>query len=191
MSDYRVVMEQSDKAEIVKLYEDGTPMKKIAASTGFTYLAVKNAIKSTTGCYTEVHPKFIKKDSVTDVPKTIRKSAEELKNEVIDLYDKGKSINEIISTTKALTRSEIEQILFDSKKAKEGLDNISKAVSVDQIKDFSTKVKKGQKYRIKNSNFGLIKDRYIDVMVVKLYQNMVQTDKGYFKYSDLYYGKKL
>lgn len=191
MSYYRVVMEQSDKAEIVKLYEDGTPMKKIAASTGFTYLAVKNAIKSTTGCYTEVHPKFIKKDSVTDVPKTIRKSAEELKNEVIDLYDKGKSINEIISTTKALTRSEIEQILFDSKKAKEGLDNISKAVSVDQIKDFSTKVKKGQKYRIKNSNFGLIKDRYIDVMVVKLYQNMVQTDKGYFKYSDLYYGKKL
>lgn len=191
MSDYRVVMEQSDKAEIVKLYEDGTPMKKIAASTGFTYLAVKNAIKSTTGCYTEVHPKFIKKDSVTDVPKTIRKSAEELKNEVIDLYDKGKSINEIISTTKALTRSEIEQILFDSKKAKEGLDNISKAVSADQIKDFSTKVKKGQKYRIKNSNFGLIKDRYIDVTVVKLYQNMVQTDKGYFKYSDLYYGKKL
>lgn len=191
MSDYRVVMEQSDKAEIVKLYEDGTSMKKIAASTGFTYLAVKNAIKSTTGCYTEVHPKFIKKDSVIDVPKTIRKSAEELKNEVIDLYDKGKSINEIISTTKALTRSEIEQILFDSKKAKEGLDNISKAVSVDQIKDFSTKVKKGQKYRIKNSNFGLIKDRYIDVTVVKLYQNMVQTDKGYFKYSDLYYGKKL
>lgn len=191
MSDYRVVMEQSDKAEIIELYESGTPMKKIAASTGFTYIAVKNVIMNATSYYTEVHPKFMKKESAVYAPKTVRKSADELKQQVLDLYDKGKSINEIIAASKALTRTEIEQILFDSKKVKNGLENISKAVSAEQIKAFTAKVRKGQKYRIKNSDFGQFKDKYIDVTVVKLYQNMVQTDKGYFKYSDLYYGKKL
>lgn len=191
MSDYRVVMEQSDKAQIVELYNNGTPMKRIASMTGFTYLAVKNAIMSVTGNYTEVHPKFIKKDSVIGAPKTVRKSAAELKKEVLELYEKGKSIAEIITATKSLTKTEIEQILFDSNKLNNGVDKISKAVSTDQIKEFATKVKKGQKYRIRNSNIGLYKDRYIDVTVVKLYQNTVQTDKGYFQYSDLYYGKKL
>lgn len=187
------ILEASDKAKIIELYRKGIPMGKIARLTGYHWNTVRSVVKNETGNYTEVDPKFPKKDEKPIyVAKTRRKTEEQLKKEVITLYESGKSVDEIISISKALTRSEIEQILFDKGKIEDDTGKFTKAASVDQIKEFAATVKPGDKFRISTSNYNSTYEyKYINVTVNKTYNKLVSTDKGYFNYADLYYGKRL
>lgn len=187
------ILEASDKAKIIELYRKGIPMSKIGRLTGYHHNTVRSVIKNETGCYTEVNPKFPKKDDeFIYTAKAHRKTEEELKKEVLSLYEDGKSVDEIIAKTKSLTRSEIEEILFDKGKIEDDTGKFVKAASVEDIKEFASTVKCGDKFRISIGNYNSAYDgNYIVVTIQNTYTNLVSTDKGYFKYADLYYGKKL
>ena len=187
------ILEASDKAKIIELYRKGIPMTKIARLTGYHHNTVRSVVKNETGHYTEVDPKFLKKDDeVVYTAKAHRKTEEELKKEVISLYEEGKSVDEIIIKTKALTRSEIEQILFDNGKIEDDTGKFVKAASVEDIREFASTVKCGDRFKISNGNYNTTyDDRYIVVTVQNTYKNLVSTNKGYFNYADLFYGKKL
>lgn len=187
------ILEASDKAKILELYRKGIPMTKIGRLTGYHHNTVRSVVKNETGHYTEVDPKFLKKDDeVVYTAKAHRKTEEELKKEVIYLYEEGKSVDEIIIKTKALTRSEIEQILFDNGKIEYDTGKFVKAASVEDIREFASTVKCGDRFKISNGNYNTTyDDRYIVVTVQNTYKNIVATNKGYFNYADLFYGKKL
>lgn len=187
------ILEASDKAKIIELYRKSIPMTKIARLTGYHHNTVRSVVKNETGHYTEVDPKFLKKDDeVVYTAKAHRKTEEELKKEVISLYEDDKSVDEIIIKTKALTRSEIEQILFDNGKIEDDIGKFVKAASVEDIREFASTVKCGDRFKISNGNYNTTyDDRYIVVTVQNTYKNLVSTNKGYFNYADLFYGKKL
>ena len=187
------ILEASDKAKILELYRKGIPMTKIGRLTGYNHNTVRSVVKNETGCYTEVNPKFPKKDDeVVYTAKAHRKTEEELKKEVISLYEEGKSVDEIIIKTKALTRTEIEQILFDKGKIEDDTGKFVKAASVEDVREFASTVKRGDRFKISNGNYNTTyDDRYIVVTVQNTYKNLVSTNKGYFNYADLFYGKKL
>lgn len=187
------ILEESDKAKIIELYRKGIPIAKIGKLTGYHHNTVRSVVKNETGHYTEVDPKFpTKDDEVIYIAKAHRKTEEELKKEVLALYEEGKSVNEIIIKTKALTRTEIEQILFDKGKIEDDTDKFVKAASVEDIKEFASTVKRGDRFKISTENYNTTyADRYIVVTVQNTYKNLVATDKGYFNYADLFYGKKL
>lgn len=187
------ILEASDKAKILELYRKGIPMTKIARLTGYHHNTVRSVVKNETGYYTEVNPKFPKKDDeVVYTAKAHRKTEEELKKEVLALYEEGKSVDEIIIKTKALTRSEIEQILFDKGKIEDDTGKFVKAASVEDVREFASTVKRGDRFKISNGNYNTTyDDRYIVVTVQNTYKNLVATNKGYFNYADLFYGKKL
>ena len=187
------ILEASDKAKIIELYRKGIPMVKIGKLTGYHYNTVRKVVKNETGHCTEVDPKFSKKDDeVIYTAKAHRKTEEELKKEVLSLYEEGKSVDEIIIKTKALTRTEIEQILFDKGKIEDDTDKFVKAASVEDIREFASTVKRGDRFKISTENYNTTyADRYIVVTVQNTYKNLVATDKGYFNYADLFYGKKL
>lgn len=189
----RYILEASDKAKIIRLYRKGIPMTKIGRLTGYDHNTVKSVIKNNTGFYTEVNPKFRKKDDeVVYIAKAHRKTEEELKKEVIALYEEGKSIDDIIIKTKSLTRTEIEQILFDKGKIKDDTGKFVKAASVKDIREFASTVKCGDRFRVSIGNYNTAyDDRYVVVTVQNIYKNLVATNNGYFNYADLFYGKKL
>ena len=57
-------------------------MTKISRLTGYHHNTVRSVVKNETGCYTEVNPKFPKKDDeVVYTAKAHRKTEEELKKE--------------------------------------------------------------------------------------------------------------
>lgn len=188
------ILEASDKAKIIELYRKGIPMAKIARLTGYHHNTVRSVVKKETGNYTEVNPKFHKNsdDEIIYTAKAHRKTEEELKKEVLALYEEGKSLDEIITKTKALTRTEIEQILFDKGKIEDDTGKFVKAASVEQVREFASTVRRGDRFRISTTIYNTsYADRYIVVTVRNTYKNLVATDKGYFSYADLYYGKKL
>lgn len=187
------ILEASDKAKILELYRKGIPMTKIARLTGYHHNTVRSVVKNATGHYTEVDPKFPKKDDeVIYTAKAHRKTEEELKKEVLALYEEGKSVDEIIIKTKALARTEIEHILFDKGKIEDDTGKFVKAASVEDIREFASTVKRGDRFKISNGNYNTTyDDRYIVVTVQNTYKNLVSTNKGYFNYADLFYGKKL
>lgn len=187
------ILEASDKAKIIELYHKGIPMEKIARLIGYSHDTVRSVIKNETGHYTEVDPKFRKKDDGIIFPiKAHRKTEDELKKEVLTLYEEGNSVDEIINKTKDLTRTDIEQILFDKGKIEDDTGKFAKAASVKDIKEFASTVKCGDRFKISTGNYNTIySDRYIVVTVQSTYKNIVATNKGYFNYADLFYGKKL
>lgn len=187
------ILEASDKAKILELYSKGIPMTKIARLTGYHHNTVRIVVKNETGCYTEVNPKFPKKDDeVIYTVKAHRKTEEELKKEVLALYEEGKSVNDIIIKTKSLTKTEIEQILFDKGKIKDDTGKFVKAASVEDIREFASTVKCGDRFKISTGNYNTTyASKYIDVTVQNTYKNLVATNKGYFNYADLFYGEKL
>ena len=187
------ILEASDKAKILELYRKGIPMTKIGRRTGYHHNTVRSVVKNEIGHYTEVDPKFpTKDDEVIYTAKAHRKTEEELKKEVLSLYEEGKSVDEIIIKTKALTRTEIEQILFDKGKIKDDTGKFIKAASVEDVREFASTVKRGDRFKISNGNYNTTyDDRYIVVTVQNTYKNLVSTNKGYFNYADLFYGKKL
>lgn len=187
------ILEASDKAKIIELYRKGIPMARIARLTGYHHNTVRSVVKKETGNYTEINPKFPKKDDeIIYTAKARRKTEEELKKEVLALYEEGKSVDEIIVKTKALTRTEIEQILFDKGKIEDDTGKFVKAASVEQVREFASTVRRGDRFRISTSIYNsTYADRYINVTVQATYRNFVTTDKGTFSYADLYYGKKL
>ena len=187
------ILEASDKAKILELYRKGIPMTKIARLTGQHHNTVRSVVKNATGHYTEVHPKYPKKDDeVIYTAKAHRKTEEELKKEVLSLCEEGKSVDDIIIKTKALTRTEIEQILFDKGKIEDDTGKFVKAASVEDVREFASTVKRGDRFKISTGNYNTTyADRYIVVTVQNTYKNLVATNKSYFNYADLFYGKKL
>ena len=187
------ILEASDKAKIIELYRKGIPMTKIARLTGYHHNTVRSVVKNETGHYTEVDPKYPKKDDeVIYTAKAHRKTEEELKKEVIALYEEGKSVDEIIIKTKALTRTEIEQILFDKGKIEDDTGKFVKAASVEDVREFASTVKRGDRFMVSTGNYNTTyASKYIDVTIQNTYKNLVATNKGYFNYADLFYGEKL
>lgn len=187
------ILEASDKAKIIELYSKGISMTKIGRLTGYRHNTVKSVVKNETGHYTEVDPKFNKKDDeIIYTVKDYRKTEEELKKEVLSLYEEGKSVNDIIIKTKSLTKTEIEQILFDKGKIKDDTGKFVKAASVEDIREFASTVKCGDRFKISTGNYNTTyASKYIDVTVQNTYKNLVATNKGYFNYADLFYGEKL
>ena len=91
------ILEASEKAKIIDLNRKGIPMTRIGRLTGYHHNTVRSVIKNETGHYTEVDPKFPKKDDeIIYTAKAHRKTEEELKKEVLSLYEEGKSVDEII-----------------------------------------------------------------------------------------------
>ena len=135
-------------------------------------------------------PRKMMKSSI--LLKLIERPKRSLRKEVLSLYEEGKSVDEIIIKTKALTRTEIEQILFDKGKIEDDTGKFVKAASVEDIREFASTVKRGDRFKISNGNYNTTyADRYIVVTVQNSYKNLVATDKGYFSYADLFYGKKI
>ena len=82
--------------------------------------------------------------------------------------------------------------MFDKGKIEDDTGKFVKAASVEDVREFASTVKRGDRFKISNGNYNTTyDDRYIVVTVQNTYKNLVATNKGYFNYADLFYGKKL
>lgn len=197
----RFIVEVEDKEEIIRLYRRGFSISEISIVTGFSDSTVRGLIKENTGKYTEIDPasdrgqRIIKTNSdrlVFTPKKDERKSEEELKDQVIALHSKGYSINKIISEVKDLTRTEIENILFDKgliERDSEGR-RIKKSVDMSDIRKFAKSIKIGDVFTVRAYFHDLrkaeLEEEYVTATVQKKYRNVVLTDKGSYSYIDLY-----
>lgn len=196
----RCIVEVEDKEEIIRLYKRGFSIAEISVVTGFSDTTVRRLIKENTGKYTEIDPasdrgqRIIKtnSDKLVFTPKEERKSEEDLNQQVISLYSKGYSINNIITEVKDLTRTEIENILFDKgmiERDSEGR-RIKKSVEMSDVRKFAASIKVGDAFTVRNYFHDLrkseLEEEFVTATVQKKYRNVVLTDKGSYSYVDLY-----
>lgn len=195
----RHIVELEDKEEIIALYRKGFSVTEISRVTGFLDSIVRALIKDNTGKYTEIDPsskrgkKIIqKKYGKASIPDTAkRKSSEELKNQIIDLYSKNYSIDDIITEIRDLTRTEIETILFDAGKIEKDSEGhrIKRSIDMADVREFAKSIKVGDKFTVREY-FHDLKNSYTEdlttAVVQKKYRNVVLTDKGSYSYVDLY-----
>ena len=196
----RFIVEVEDKEEIIRLYKRGFSIAEISVVTGFSDTTVRRLVKENTGKYTEIDPasdrgqRIIKtnSDKLVFTPKEERKSEEDLNQQVISLYSKGYSINNIITEVKDLTRTEIENILFDKgmiERDSEGR-RIKKSVEMSDVRKFAASIKVGDTFTVRNYFHDLrkagLEEEFVTATVQKKYRNVVLTDKGSYSYVDLY-----
>lgn len=196
----RFIVEVEDKEEIIRLYRRGFSIAEISVVTGFSDTTVRRLVKENTGKYTEIDPasdrgkRIIKtnSDKLVFTPKEERKSEEDLNQQVISLYSKGYSINNIITEVKDLTRTEIENILFDKgmiERDSEGR-RIKKSVEMSDVRKFAASIKVGDVFTVRNYFHDLrkaeLEEEFVTATVQKKYRNVVLTDKGSYSYVDLY-----
>lgn len=195
----RHIVEPEDKEEIIALYRKGFSVTEISRVTGFLDSIVRALIKDNTGKYTEIDPsskrgkKIIQnKYGKASIPGNAkRKSSEELKNQIIDLYSKNYSIDDIITEIRDLTRTEIETILFDAGKIENDSEGhrIKRSIDMADVREFAKSIKVGDKFTVMEY-FHDLKKSYTEDMttavVQKKYRNVVLTDKGSYSYVDLY-----
>ena len=196
----RSIVEVEDKEEIIRLYKRGFSIAEISVVTGFSDTTVRRLVKENTGKYTEIDPasdrgqRIIKtnSDKLVFTPKEERKSEEDLNQQAISLYSKGYSINDIIAEVKDLTRTEIENILFDKgmiERDSEGR-RIKKSVEMSDVRKFAASIKVGDAFTVRNYFHDLrkseLEEEFVTATVQKKYKNVVLTDKGSYSYVDLY-----
>lgn len=132
-----------------------------------------------------------------------RRSDEELKAQVISLFEDGCDINQIITKTRCLCKSEIEAILYKEGKISKPPDTdnplqMKYLPALDEEGLFQKSIKEGDSLRVDNNpyretyNFFSKKcaDKVITITIIKKYAHTCLTDLGYFRYSDLYIGYK-
>lgn len=196
----RFIVEVEDKEEIVRLYKRGFSIAEISVVTGFSDTTVRRLVKENTGKYTEIDPasdrgqRIIKtnSDKLVFTPKEERKSEEDLNQQVISLYSKGYSINDIITEVKDLTRTEIENILFDKgmiERDSEGR-RIKKSIEMSDVRKFAASIKVGDVFTVRSYFHDIrkagLEEKFVTATVQKKYKNVVLTDKGSYSYVDLY-----
>ena len=188
----RYIMEPEDRKEIVRLYKSGESQTEIARHTGFSRTAVKLTIRDEIGQYTEKDPSFIQKEEIEPKFMAKRKSYKELEQEVLKLFDEGKLAEDIVKSVKALTISEIKEILAAHKRLSANCLE-KRPATVNEIRKFAASVKPGDKYNIKVNiydSFHGERIKFLPVVIQKTYPNIVITDKGTYTYVDLYLGIK-
>ena len=82
--------------------------------------------------------------------------------------------------------------MLDKGKIEDDTGKFVKAASEEDAREFASTVKCGDRFRVSIGNYNTAyDDRYVVVTVQNIYKNLVATNKGYFNYADLFYGKKL
>lgn len=182
----RYIVEKKDREEIVSMYKAGMAMSKIARLTGYTDNTVRAIIKKDTGCYTEYKNGNCCAKIFVDEKKVVRRSPEDLKNQVLTLYGKYHlTIDQIIYQLKDLSRTEIEDILLEAKIITKAPETGRKMVDTQDLVQLIRDCHVGDRYRL-----GHIQN-FITVTIQQKYKRYVVTDKGTFLYTDLLLGKKI
>ena len=195
----RHIVEKSDLEQVTGLYKKGISIQKISRYTGYSELIVRNIIKGNLGKYTDVDPNANKKAYKDELKKINsykpkRLSEKELEEMVLKLHDEGKTINEIVTITKALMVSEVKQILFDADRINNDEDDhLTKSISVNDVRSFANSIKPGDRITFRTN----IYDRrscdpeYKTIVVQKKYPNLVlASDTNTYSYTDLFIGLK-
>lgn len=196
----RHIVEKSDLEQVTGLYKKGISVQKISKYTGYSELIVRNIIKNNLGKYTDVDPSANRKSHEDALKKTTshehkRLNEKELKEMALKLYDDGKTVNEIVSITKALTVSKVEQILFDADKIDNDEDHhLTKSVSVNDVRSFANSIKPGDRITLRTNIYERrsCTPEYKTIVVRKKYPNFVLTsDATTYSYIDLFMGLKI
>lgn len=181
----------NEQREIIRSksrYQDQT---KIVSSENTKNISKKNEvdnrpeIKKASGAY---HSEFSRR-KYNPKPKT---SFTIKKEEVIELYNLGYSLDEI-ARDEDLTLSTIKSILVGAGIAKYSYDSDT-YITPEMLNDFRDNIVKiGDEFSVSQlyvDRFDTYHKKTISVKIIDKYENFVKTDKGDFKYIDLYLAYK-
>lgn len=189
----RHIVETDDVEQIIRLYNNGMSMSKIAYALNFSETTIRSVIKNHTGKYLDkiiqTPPDNVEaKDPVTGQMIRRRKTEEEIAKDVLYLYDNNVPIPQIIARLKSVCNSEVRQILVNAGRI-EPDDNTHKTITVEGIDSFIKSVHPGDKFRVNATNLGYGGKI---ITVDKLYKRFITTtDNESFMYVDLYIGKRI
>lgn len=184
----RHIITETDKTHILNLYDKGHSKSYISIVLELPINAVSRIIKNYTGHYTEI------KVLSTNAKNKPLSRAEIEKREIISLYNSGKSIKEI-SEGMGIIDMYVEAVLRGARLLKHNNDIFrNNIITIQDLKNFRDyEVKVGNEYVIQKENInpqGLVRNKIL-VKVLKKYPFIVETDKGFFKYFDLYKSRNL